>query len=95
MMHRREVQWGTNSVLLSVLFCNQPTVKFLMQTVKPVRIREYRKVSCIRNIVKMSVKIVLFKDPGIIRKAVDHLFYSIEETPDRYFLMQVNSVADT
>ncbi len=43
---------------------------------------------------KMSVKIVLFKDPGIIRKAVDHLFYSIEETPDRYFLMQVNSVAD-
>ncbi len=38
----------------------------------------------------MSVKLFLFKDPGIIRKAVDHLFYSIEETPDRYFLMQVS-----
>jgi hypothetical protein len=38
----------------------------------------------------LSVTIFLFKDPGIIRKAVDHLFYSIEETPDRYFLMQVS-----
>merc|ERR1719509_478463 len=29
-------------------------------------------------------------EPGIIRLAVDHLFYAIEETPDRTFLMQVS-----
>ncbi len=58
-----------------------------MQTAKSVRICEYQKVS---NICTLSVRFFLFKDPGIIRKAVDHLFYSIEETPDRYFLMQVS-----
>ncbi len=82
MMHQRGAQIRSCS-----LYSNQPAVKFLMQTPKPVRIREYRKVA---GICTLSVNIFLFKDPGIIRKAVDHLFYSIEETPDRYFLMQVS-----